>query len=349
MTSPDIATRKQRWRALYDQADAAQYVFTINLTTPELPRPLPWPSLQRERIAWSWETYCRQRERVEWLPDDSLPYLDVFTGTEIFAEAFGCAVHRLEGNMPFAQPLITRAEEVAKIRVPELSTSSLARLFDIADALRERAGEAALVRLVDVQSPMDIAALIWDKSDFFVAMLEEPEAVNALTRKVSQLLTAFLDAWFARYGRDFIAHYPAYYMADGLTLSEDEVGSVNQDTFDEFFLPELVMLSERYGGLGMHCCAHARHQWEHFLRIPGLRTLNLVQPPEVLADAYHFFAPHVAQMHSSYGTGEPWNWPAQLPRAARVIFDLNAASRDEALTLAARMREACESAVHDRV
>ncbi len=243
--------------------------------------------------------------------------------------------------MPFAKPLLTRADEVSRLRVPELSTTPLARLFEMADELRRRAGEEALMKLVDIQSPMDIAALIWDKNDFFVAMLEEPEAVKELAEKVSQLLIAFLDAWFARYGRDFIAHYPYYYMADGLTLSEDEVGIVNTDCFAEFFLPELTALSARYGGLGMHCCANSRHQWEQFLRIPGLRVLNLCQPPEVVAAAYRFFALHVVQMHSGYGDGAPWQWPAQMPPGARVIFELNAASRDDALTLAARMREAC--------
>jgi len=194
---------------------------------------------------------------------------------------------------------------------------------------------------VDIQSPMDIAALIWDKNDFFIAMLEEPEAVKELADKVSQLFTAFLDAWFARYGREFIAHFPTYYMPDGLTLSEDEVGIVNQECFAEFFLPELTMLSERYGGLGMHCCANSRHQWEQFLRIPGLRVLNLIQPPEVITAAYRYLAPHVAQMHGGYGQGDPWSWPAQMPAGARVIYELNAASREEALTLLARMREAC--------
>ncbi|MHB9134389.1 MAG: uroporphyrinogen decarboxylase/cobalamine-independent methonine synthase family protein [Armatimonadota bacterium] len=171
-------------------------------------------------------------------------------------------------------------------------------------------------------------------------LLEEPEAVKELAGKVAQLLTAFLDEWFARYGREFIAHYPSYYMPNGITLSEDEVGIVNPAIFAEFFLPELAMLSARYGGLGMHCCANARHQWGQFLRIPGLRVLNLVQPPAVVTEAFRFFAPHVVQMHANCGEGEPLAAVKRLPAEARVILDLYAQTPDEALTLTHSMREA---------
>lgn len=56
--------------------------------------------------------------------------------------------------------------------------------------------------LPDVQTPMDIAALIWDKNYFFAAMIEEPEAVKELAHKVSRLYFAFFDEWFRRYGAE---------------------------------------------------------------------------------------------------------------------------------------------------
>jgi len=68
-----------------------------------------------------------------------------------------------------------------------------------------------------------------------MAVHDTPEAVKELADKCRQLLTVFCDEWFGRYGRDFIAHYPAYYMPTGLTLSEDEIGSVNPQMAEEFF------------------------------------------------------------------------------------------------------------------
>ena len=297
--------------------------------------------MKQERIEWAWEQYVYQLEQSEWLRDDSLPHLDVFTGTEIFAEAFGCAIYRPEDNMPFALPRVHSAREATRLTIPKLESSPLTLLFEIADELRRRAGKGALFKLVDIQSPMDIAALIWDKNDFYVAMIQEPEAVKELAQKVQTLLIEFLDEWFRRYGGDFIAHYPAYYMPQGITLSEDEVGAVNEAMFCEFFEPDLITLSEHYGGIGIHCCAHAQHQWRRFRVLPGLRLLNLVQPPEVLQRAYTYFAPHTAQMHSWSGHGEPWNWPSQYPADSRVVIQTHARTQEQALELSDALWQAC--------
>lgn len=300
-----------------------------------------WPEYKAERIEWACRRYERMVQRCQWLRDDLVPYLDVRTGTEIFAEAFGCQVQRPPDNMPFALPMVNDPRQVSGLKVPDLDVPPLRILFEMADELKKRAGAEAVLRMVDIQSPMDIAALIWEKTSYYAAMIQAPEAVRELAGKTKTLLTNFLDEWFSRYGDEFVAHYPAYYMPGGVTLSEDEVGSVSPQMFEQFFLPELVELSEAYGGLGMHCCADATHQWCNFKKIPHLRLLNLVQPPEVLRCAYKFFARHVAQMHSWCGDGPPWTWPAQYPEGSRVVIQATAHSQDEALRLSEKLWEAC--------
>ena len=187
---------------------------------------------------------------------------------------------------------------------------------------------------------MDIAALIWDKLTFYPALVEAPEAVLELADKVKQFYVSVLDTWFDRYGVEFIAHYPAYYMPKGITLSEDEVGAVSRRVFDQLFLPELTELSHRYGGMGVHCCAHARHQWGGFLEIPDLRLINLVQPNDVLQQAYNFFA-GIPQMHSWCGDGDPWTWLDSYPTASRVVIQVVAKTKDEALMLSDKLHAVC--------
>ena len=188
---------------------------------------------------------------------------------------------------------------------------------------------------------MEIAALIWEKTAFFAAMIDAPEAVRALAHKIHDLLVAFLDEWFSRYGTNYVAHYPDYYMPRGLTLSEDEVGSVSSDMFQEFFLPELNELSGRYGGLGIHSCANARHQWENFLKVRDLMLLNLVQGSDVLREAYAFFGPHTAQMHGWHGDGSPAKSMASYPTGARVVVEVTADTREQAVQQAAALRALC--------
>jgi hypothetical protein len=338
-----IEQRKQHWLNFYDRSQPKTHVFIIRYA-PELPaKPWPNPEVKQQRIEWIWQNYRYHLERMAWLDDDTIPCLDMITGTELFAEAFGCQVHRPADDMPFALPLVRSAAEAEKLPVPSLDARPLALAFAMADELQRRAGPEAIFRMVDLQSPMDVAALIWEKESFYPALVETPEAVMELSSKVKQLQFAFLDEWFRRYGREFIAHYPEYYLPQGVTMSVDEIGAVSKRMFVQFFLPELEELSARYGGLGMHSCANNRHQWDNFTKIPGLRLLNINQPEDVLRQAYPFFADFAPQWH--YG----WNpsaenleeWAAQLPPTARVVFDLSAESKSQALELAERLAKIC--------
>jgi uroporphyrinogen-III decarboxylase len=186
---------------------------------------------------------------------------------------------------------------LTKVKYPELEKSSITEIFEIADKLRE-AEPHALMQLPDIQSPFDIAALIWNKEDFFTAMYDDPEAVKELVAMTEKLLVEFLDLWLERYGRDFTAHYPDYYMPYGVTLSEDEAGSLSPEMFREFSLDGLNRLSERYGIIGIHSCSNSYHQWENFKSIKNLKLLNIVQSEEICQKAYVYFRDICAQMHA---------------------------------------------------
>ena len=338
-----IEARKQRWVDLYDPARAGMRVVLVRYM-PELPE-RPWPHLDNaaDRVEWAWRKYQLQMQQLEWLDDDTLPFLDVYTGTEIFAAAFGCKTYYPENDMPFAMPCIRSggaeaAEAVAALQIPSLDVPPIRVLFEMAEELRRRAGPDALVHLVDIQTPMDISALIWDKTQFYPALIQQPEVVRQLAHKVQTFMVTFLDAWFARFGREFIAHYPDYYMPYGITLSEDEVGAVSGRMFNNLFLPELTTLSNRYGAMGMHCCAHARHQWENWKKIPNLKLLNLVQPPEVTREAWGFFAGHTAQFHNYQGEGSAETWREQHPPEARMVYEVFANSKEEAIEIASCLK-----------
>jgi hypothetical protein len=338
-STDEIRRRQDRWDRATRRESPPGFLFLVRCADPDQPpRPPLWPDRKQERIEWIWGDYQRQMRRAAWLDDDAVPHLNMLTGTEIFAEAFGCRVHRPSDNMPFALPLIHSAAEVDRIRVPELSASSLAYLFDMAGELQRRAPEAVF-RLPDVQSPMDIAALILEKTAFFTALIESPDALRELAGKVRALLTAFLDEWFRRYGTRYVAHYPDYFMTGGMTLSEDEVGAVNPEMFDEFFLPELAALSQRYGGIGMHCCANARHQWPGFLRIPNLRVLNICQPLEVATATYPFFGRGPLHWHGNIASGPVETWPRQYPAEARFVIETQAQTPEDARRVAGALHE----------
>ena len=115
-----IEARKRTWQQLLDMdSDTTRaLVLGVSSDTPDMP-PL-WREKKQERIEWAWESYTRHMERIEWLDDDSVPFLNNITGTELFAEAFGCDVHRPPESNPCAMPLIHGSEGVSKLKVPDL-------------------------------------------------------------------------------------------------------------------------------------------------------------------------------------------------------------------------------------
>jgi uroporphyrinogen-III decarboxylase len=333
-----ITRRKAAWQEFYDLESSRRFLWIIRPKEGQ-PAPRPWPNPENKqaRIEHAWQQYLWHLERIHWYEDALVPYLDPYTGTEIFAEAFGCRVYRPEDNMPFALPLVNSAREAEKLRPPDISAPPLALLFEIADELRRRSGPQALMKLVDIQSPMDIAALIWNKETFYPALIETPEVVLDLAGKVKTLLVAFLEEWFRRYGRDFVAHFPEYYMPVGITLSEDEVGAVSARMFDQYFLPELNELSDHFGGIGVHCCANARHQWKGFKQIHNLRLINLVQPMDELVAAHTFFESVTTQMNGWDVSWELEKAPAQFPSKAHLVLQANVETKLEAQRLAEMM------------
>jgi hypothetical protein len=338
----DLQARKDRWaRFLSPDADPG-FLFTVGYKEPERtmpPYPPLWPDKVQERIDTGCAVYEQKREQAEILDDDSIPYAPNTTGTEIFAEALGCRVVRDPDMMPYALYLCRTPAEAARVTVPELSESTLAALFEIADGVRERVGPDAVMKLPDMQSPMDVVCQVWDKAEVFMAMITDPEAVLELEAKTRKLLSDFMHEWSSRYGPDFIAHYPDYYMPYGITLSEDEVGAVNEEMFQTFFKPGLEQLAAEFGAMGLHCCADARHQWPGFRALPNLRVLNHVAPPtrdkeEYILDCHRFYGNSTVQIHQGWRPDPPVEeWPQKYPAGTRVIFQFEVETRDEAMRL----------------
>jgi len=330
-----IQAKKQRWIDLYNsEKSGAAIIIGRNYGG----RPLPYPENKDKRIEYSINAYKIMADEAEDVDDDKIPFLAPYTGTEIFAHAFGCEVKYPENDMPFAVPFVHNSKEAAKVKKPDLKNSPpIAEIFEIADKLRNAAPEA-LMQLPDIQSPLDIAALIWNKEDLFVAMYEDPDAVKDLVAMVEKFLTEFLDLWFKRYGTDFIAHHPDYYMPYGVTFSEDEVGAISAAMFKEFSLGSLNRLADRYGLTGMHCCADSRHQWDSFKLIKNLRliNLNLTHTPNDFQKAYKYFADTCVQMHSANVSDELYFDKAKNMRA--VIQDW-ANTKEEAVEKSKRLRE----------
>ncbi len=242
----------------------------------------PWDYTLSDRPVTDWvgpllSKYEAELKRLDELPDDKAPYIDLCRNTGIFPAAFGCELHTYDGGgAAAARPCVFSSEDLKLLPKPSLDAPTLRRTLELAEALVERAGPDIAISVPDIQSSFGIAAIIWEKSSMMISMMTEPEAIKDLVAQTHELLKLFLLEFKRIVPNCSMCHCPSMWVPAelGCHLSEDEIGIISLDMFEEFCLPHLIDLSETFGGLWMHCCADADHQYVGIAKIPNLRGLN---------------------------------------------------------------------------
>ncbi len=227
------------------------------------------------------ENYRQQQQYLDELGDDNVPCARVTTGTHIYAAAFGCPVHTYSDTNAAAQPLVWTAQDADRLEQPSIWNSpTLYRTFEMAHAVQVELGKDVWLGPPDIQTGFDTAALVWNKEEFLRAMTDpdEKEAVKRLAAKCAALLKTFLTEYRKEFPLCSTCHCPAVWCPPelGPWVSNDECGVMSTRMFEEFCMPELVDLARTFGGLGMHCCADAEHQFNAFKQIPNLYAFNRV-------------------------------------------------------------------------
>jgi hypothetical protein len=300
----------------------------------------------KEWAPWAVRNYELWCERSDALDDDAVPYVKVTTGTQVFAAAFGCPVRRVEGSNPLALPLVRTAKEADRLPEPHWDAAPLDRVLEFAALARQQAGPEAPLCVPDIQSPFDIAALIWHKEDLYMALCEEPEAVQRLVDKCHRLLETFLREYMRLFAPVNLIHYPGYWAPNhlGCSLSEDEAGNMNTAMFEAYCLPTLTALSGSFGGLFVHCCATANHQHRSFLKVPNLRAMQrnmagvlTTDPRRVIDD----FSGKSVVVVTGVEEAEDLEIVRMARPDTRFLFDLPPRPLDEARGLYERLRAQC--------
>jgi hypothetical protein len=292
---------------------------------------------------WLARRYELQHEWLSALDHDAVPKTKLVTGTQPFAAAFGCPVRIVPDSMPMALPIVGSADEADRLPEPSVCAPPLDHIFAMAERLCARLGPDAPISVPDMQSPLDIAALVWRKEEFFVAMRREPDAVRRLVDKCTRLVTAFLQEFQRRFGEVTFWYWTEVWAPPeaGCWVSEDEVGSISAHMFESFSLPALADLSRTFGGVSLHCCAEADHQHAGFLKIPGLRVMNRLPKAAAMRPVVEAFSGR-AVLGVAYDTANEYREIIALCRPdTRLLFCVPAMPLEEARQRYEQMRALC--------
>jgi len=227
------------------------------------------------------EHYHEQVRVLEELDGDHVPVAKLGTGTHIYAAAFGSPVKQFNDANPFALPFVDTAGQADAIEQPGVFDSPvIERIFELGRLVRRELGEDAYLGPPDMQTGFDTACLIWDKSALYMAMADPDEsaAVHRLVDKCARFYKKVLLELHREFPNMSRCHCPGTWSPPelGPWMSNDECGAISAEMFQRYCLPELIDLAETFGGIGMHCCAAAEHQFESFKKIPGFYGFNRV-------------------------------------------------------------------------
>ncbi len=291
------------------------------------------------------DRYLRDYEaQLKWheeLGDDAVPNMRLQSNTGIFAACFGCEIHVYEDSPSMARPLVTTPEEADRLPQPGVNSQPFERFFKLTEELEKRVGPEVSLSAPDIQSPFDIAAIVWNKQDLYMAMYDNPGAVKRLTEKCHILLEQFLKEFIRRHPNCNLDYYPNAWAPPelGVWLSEDEPGAMTPAMFEEFCLPSLIRLSKTFGGLFMHCCAAADHQYENFKKIPNFRGLQRVYQAPGPLPAIKAFSGETVLIQVVSEEEEAHDFLAMAQPDTRYLFNFNSMSLDEAKKTMAGLRE----------
>ena len=283
-----LTARKARWSALWAMEDLPRPLWFIP-ASPVLALALAFPKnrnltrlfLDRDvqyRASMRFNRLLKIVQRL-WSRDDFVPHLQPQMGVGVFASAFGCEVDFPPNQMPRTQFAIKEgqpATQVYQLKQPDKHDGLLSNVLDFASYFNKKSKGKYPIAVTDLQGPMDTAYLVWNSTDFMLAMYRHPKEVHHLMRMCTDLIIEHVKEVRTKVDEFVPAHVPTVYLPDGMgiTVSEDVLALLSPEFFEEFSLPYLNELSEEFGGVLIHSCGNFEHQLESLTKVRNLRGIN---------------------------------------------------------------------------
>ena len=190
--------------------------------------------------------------------------------------AFGCRPVRLDNGVLWAEPRITDYRQVADLEIPDPRSGVTGEQIRRAAELAATLPPGERVRNVDVQSPLSVAELIWSSETFYVDLLEHPDAVHELLRKITDFQIAYIRAVREAAGDRYNpCGFPLIWSSgEGTMVGDDALSLLSPAMHAEFSLPYLNELAEAVGPLYYHSCTWRASHLENIRQVRNVIAYN---------------------------------------------------------------------------
>lgn len=266
--APTFAFLRDFW--LSDRAPDRPALLLLDPVTPASPPPVD-PDPARARVLAE-----RHAALFGHKPngDDWIPRLSTNNGTSAMVSAFGPQLQD-SGGGHWAHRLLDDLRQVDDLQLPPVDSGLVGEALAHTQALREHADLP--IMSLDLQSPLTVATQMVGVSELFLAMYDDPRRVHALLELLTEFFSRVVEAQREAAGDRYCpVFWPGIWAPAeiGLELADDYMLTLSPELFDQFSLPYLSRLAERFGGLYLHSCSIYARNLPSLRKIPHLRGVN---------------------------------------------------------------------------
>ena len=214
-----------------------------------------------------------KRVRAGFWDDTVLAIHPIGGATGWLTEVFGGETVWFAHRPPYPHHVIHETSQIDRLR-PDFQASPIFQAgLEQMRFFRKVVGDRIPVGPPDLQSPIDVATMIFDYTQLIYAMVDEPAKVHALMRMITEAMIEACHV-FAKETNDYALSAFNWWLPRGIFLSDDLQAVLNPDLYREFAVPYNEMLAREFGGLALHSCGRTRHNFENLATTQGLLGFN---------------------------------------------------------------------------
>jgi hypothetical protein len=214
------------------------------------------------------------------LPGLSYPTFYPDYGTVTPGRYFGCQPVKPEHGPIYAPPVVQTIDEALALEplpIDHPEGDAVRAVNAWRKACETLQTDRLWFRIPEMQGPFNVAGLVMNQEELFMAIFTEPEKVRQFLDRMTDFVIDYV-RYFLREVPDRICGgiWPYNFVPTdiGFTLTEDLMPLLSAQVYREFGIPCLRRFQEALGPLHIHCCGQYAHQVEN-LRAAGLKLLAM--------------------------------------------------------------------------
>lgn len=224
---------------------------------------------------------------------DNVAVMDCILGTHILPCIFGAQERKFaDGHTYLEGPIIFSPEDVYKLKADDIKKGVVGQQLEILKYMADKTHGETYIRVGDIQNPLGVLNMMWETSDFYFSLMEEPEAIHKALEIVTEVEIEYICEMYEINEKIVPLSWPFIWAPKekGIYLADDTMGMISPDMYEEFSVTYNNKISEEFGGIMLHSCTTKEEYFDKIMKNKDIRSINFAaQYSADMAKIYEYF------------------------------------------------------------